>query len=254
MLSLLPLMDAPQSPAPIDFPSATAWSIIIDARDRNSPDWESSFDLLIRRYWRPVCWYLRTRLGCSRENAEDLTQEFFERLYHDPKALRGAEPERGRFRAFLKLQLRSFAIDDWRSRTAQKRGGATRVVSLDSIDEGGEDLPGFVQPGASPEEAFDRIWALGLLSSALEILREQLLREGRDIVYQALWSCTLAEPAKSYLEAAQDLGVRTVDVGHYLARARTRLRKILLRLIADSVRDEPEAQEELLDLLGVTAS
>src|SRR5262245_56589291 len=87
--------------APSVFPSVTAWSIIKGPVGSDSPGWQSRMDRLIRAYWRPVRRYLIQRWGCSPTDADDLTQEFFTRLFED-QILQKASPERGRFRAFLK--------------------------------------------------------------------------------------------------------------------------------------------------------
>ncbi len=50
-------------------------------------------------YWPPLYGYLRNR-GHRPEEAQDLTQGFFARLL-ETHAIRSADPERGRFRAFF---------------------------------------------------------------------------------------------------------------------------------------------------------
>src|SRR5574341_2378498 len=146
------------------FPNTTAWSTVIGAQDRNAPDRNLRLESLVRRYWKPVCWYLLKRWGCRPDDAADLTQEFFLRLA-EGDALRGASPERGRFRTFLKLQLRNLVVDDLRRRTAQKRGGGETAVSLDA--PGATYVLGLEWPGQSPEEQFDRVWAADLLSGTM---------------------------------------------------------------------------------------
>jgi len=230
------------------FPAATAWSVVVGARDRTSPDWESHLDALVRRYWKPVCRYLIRRWNCSPEDAADLTQEFFGRLY-ERNFLEEASPERGRFRTFLKLKLRDLVVDDIRRKSAQKRGGGARVVSLDELQRDGA---GQLEWAAlTPEEEFDRLWAAELLASALRELEGGLRAEGKAEVYRAFWSCTLAEPPKSYQECADELGVRVRDVGHYVFRARARLRKILHDLACELVEKKEDAAEEVAHLLGL---
>src|SRR5688572_16870589 len=103
--------DVPTGPAP--FPGQTAWSVVLGAASRSSPEWEKHFGTLVETYWRPVFWYLTRQWNCSREDALDLTQEFFLRLY-EKDFLEQAAPERGRFRTFLKLQMRNLVVDDLR--------------------------------------------------------------------------------------------------------------------------------------------
>src|SRR5688572_14301675 len=213
-------MDSTTPEAP-GFPAVTAWSVIVGARDRTSPDWERHLDALIRRYWKPVCRYLIRRWRCSPEDASDLTQEFFARLY-EKNFIEGASPERGRFRTFLKLKLRDLVVDDLRRKTAQKRGGLAGVVSLDALDQDRAIQP--ERAGLSPEEEFDRLWAVELLNSALTELEESMRAEKRAEQFAAFRDCTLKDPPQSYQECADALGVRVRDVGHYVFRARLRLR------------------------------
>ena len=90
--------EALSEPAP--FPGQTAWSAVLGAAARTSPDWERHFERLVQAYWGPVFWYLTRRWARSREDALDLTQEFFLRLC-EKDSLEGAAPEKGRFRTFL---------------------------------------------------------------------------------------------------------------------------------------------------------
>ena len=230
------------------FPNVTAWSIVVGARDRTSPDWERHLDALIRRYWKPVCRYLIRRWRCSPEDAADLTQEFFGRLY-EKNFIEGASPERGRFRTFLKLKLRDLVVDDLRRKTAQKRGGTAGVISLDALEQDQSLQPD--RAGLSPEEEFDRLWAVELLNSALAELDESMRAEGKADQVTAFKNCAVKDPPQSYQECADALGVRVRDVGHYVFRARLRLRKIIHDLVRDLVEKEEDIDDEVSHLLSL---
>ena len=168
---MTPSTGADSRSAPVPFPAQTAWSVVLGAAARGTPEGERHFESMVRAYWRPVFWCLVRRWGCGREDARDLTQEFFLRLY-EKDFLEQASPERGRFRTFLKLQLRNLVVDDLRRRKAQKRGGdASRVPLL--VESGAEPA----WHGLGPEEEFDRLWAADLLSLALTELEEALMKE-----------------------------------------------------------------------------
>ena len=242
-------MSASSTRAP--FPSETAWSTVLGAQDRNAPDWNHRFESLTRRYWKPVCWYLLKRWGCRPDDAADLTQEFFLRLT-EGDALRGASPERGRFRTFLKLQLRNLVVDDLRRRTAQKRGGDAPPVSLDS--PGARHVLALEWAGQSPEEQFDRVWAADLLSATLQDLKESLGASGKEKVFQAYWNCSVADPRMSYEECARALGVGVEHVRHYVFDARQSIRPMLLARVRESVERDEDAEEELAYLLKLLRS
>jgi RNA polymerase sigma factor (sigma-70 family) len=213
--------------------------MVLGAREGNSPQGKAELDRLVRRYWKPVWWYLVQRWRCSPEDAADLTQEFFARLSEE-NILRKASPERGRFRTFLKLELRDLVVDDLRRRTAQKRAPKQPILP---IEDG--DVLRVKWPGLSPEEQFDHVWAANLVSSALNDLGAKLKAEGREKVFQAYLDCAVADPPKTYKEVADATGLSVNDVGHYVFRARAELRKILLGRVLECVADAGEAEEEL---------
>lgn len=232
-----------QTPSP--FPSQTAWSVVLTARDKNSPESRSRFEMLVQTYWKPVWWFLIRRYSCSREDASDLAQEFFARLYEED-FLKDASPERGKFRTFLKLKLRDLVIDDLRRRKAQKRGGEAHFVALGLGEEGVAD-PRW--PGLTPEEEFDRVWAKCLFAAAVKELEEKLKARGKELVFRAFHTCVLATPPKTYRQCAEDLGIKETDVNNYLFAARGELRQILLRLVRESVEHEGDVDKELNALL-----
>lgn len=232
---------------PSPFPTQTAWSIILTAREKNSAESRLRLEALVRLYWKPVWWFLIRRYGCSPEDAADLTQEFFARLYEED-FLKDASPERGRFRTFLKLKLRDLFIDDLRRRKAQKRGGEAHFVALEAGEEGKADPP---WSGLTPEEEFDRMWARCLFAAAVRELEEKLKARGKEYVFRAFYNCVLAAPPKTYRQCAEDLGVKESDVTNYLFAARAQLRQILLRMVRETVEREGDAERELASLFNL---
>ena len=70
----------------------------------------SALEQMCRDYHRPVFVVLRAR-GFSEEEAEDLTQDFFLRLF-ESRAWKRAEREKGRFRSFLLGTLTHTIVED----------------------------------------------------------------------------------------------------------------------------------------------
>lgn len=194
--------------------------MILGARD------EASFNRLAEAYWKPVCGYLARRWNLAPEDAADLAQEFFLRLFAEDE-LKQASPDRGRFRTFLKLKLHDLVIDDLRRRTAQKRGGGFKPVPLDGLH----------WAGLSPDEAFDRDWASCLMSEAIARLGDAA----------AFRECVLEH--RSYREAAEKLGIKESDVRNQIFRTRARLREIARALVRESVENEAEVDEEFAYLM-----
>jgi len=77
----------------------THWSLIKDIKSDDERN-RSLAGLLIRRYWKPVYFYLR-RKGYNNEQAKDLTQGFFHEVVLSRKLVQTADPAKGRFRSLL---------------------------------------------------------------------------------------------------------------------------------------------------------
>jgi len=230
--------------APSPFPGDTAWSTILAARDRDSPECRARLGRLVSTYWRPVFWHLQRHWRLSPEDAADLAQEFFLKLFQGG-ALEKASPERGRFRTFLKMQLRDLVVDDLRRRLARKRGGGERFVPLEKDGTEAES------PGPDPEESFDRDWAACLLQDSIRALETSLREKGKDVVYRAFQQCVLLVPPRSYRECAELLGVKESDVRNYVFAARGELREIVRARIRESLTREPEVEEEFAYLMEI---
>ena len=83
--------------------ATTHWSVVLSARDRDSPRSAEALETLCRAYWYPLYAYAR-RAGHPPADAEDLTQGFFARLL-EKDYLKSAAREKGRFRTFLLMAL-----------------------------------------------------------------------------------------------------------------------------------------------------
>src|SRR5437867_8380701 len=59
--------------------TTTHWSVVLAAGQSASPAAQAALEQLCRAYWYPLYAYVRRR-GYSPEDAQDLTQSFFERL------------------------------------------------------------------------------------------------------------------------------------------------------------------------------
>lgn len=108
----------------------TRWTVVLAARDPESPHADTALETLCRAYWYPLYAYVR-RLGHPPADAEDLTQEFFCRLL-EKDWLSSADPAKGRFRTFLLVALKRFLANEWKRASRQKRGGAVPHLPLDT--------------------------------------------------------------------------------------------------------------------------
>src|SRR5262245_6278923 len=109
----------------------THWSVVLAAGDTASPQSAEALEKLCRTYWLPLYAYVR-RSGRSPEEAEDMTQAFFEHFLQS-KAVSRADPQRGRFRTFLLTSLQNFIANEWRRARAEKRGGGRALLAWDEL-------------------------------------------------------------------------------------------------------------------------
>ncbi|MCB1132872.1 MAG: RNA polymerase subunit sigma-24, partial [Verrucomicrobiae bacterium] len=84
----------------------TRWTLVGDAARSGDTQARDALGTLFGIYWKPLYRYIR-RLGRSPEDAEDLVQGFWLHLL-EGNGLRLADPERGRFRAFMLGALKNF--------------------------------------------------------------------------------------------------------------------------------------------------
>lgn len=83
-----------------------------------------ALESLCGSYFYPVSVFIRRR-GYSYEQAQDLTQDFFLRIW-DGAFFERANPSKGRFRSFLLGAVQNFLSDASDREKAQKRGERSR--------------------------------------------------------------------------------------------------------------------------------
>ena len=81
----------------------THWSTVLHAGGVDSPAARAALERLCAAYWYPLYARVRRR-GHGRDDAADLTQEFFAVLLRR-NSLAHVGPEKGRFRTFLLKSL-----------------------------------------------------------------------------------------------------------------------------------------------------
>ena len=144
----------PRSADPFGSPR---WSVVLAAGEEGTAAREA-LESLCQTYWLPG--YVRRR-AANADDAQDLTQAFFAMLLEN-RAFGAADSARGRFRAFLLTSLRNFLANEHERATALKRGGGKAVISLDA-GAAEQYLVRDAQRTLTPEQEFERRWALALL-------------------------------------------------------------------------------------------
>lgn len=238
--------------SPKNFPD-TRYSVVRAIRDGDSATRERALDQIIECYWKPVYKHLRVRWREGHDEARDLTQSFFTSAL-EKELFERYDPERSRFRTFLRISLDGFAANERKARTRLKRGGNARVESLDFDSVEGElrgiDLPGDLDA----EQFFLREWIRGFFELSVADLQEQLLAEGKTLHVRIFQRYDLAPDAgtrPTYHGIAEELGMPVSQVTNYLAVARRRFRTIVLERLRGLTTNEAEFRDEARALLGI---
>ena len=232
------------------FPT-TSWNLIRRAANLDAHDSRAALAALCEAYWEPLYAFLRRR-GCSKEDAEDLVQGFFARLL-EANRLDQLTPERGSFRGFVLVALKNFVSTTRAGGRAFKReGGRPHLPFTLDLDDGEHRYAQESAIQRSPEETYERRWALTLLSNVLGYLRVEKEKAGELELFQSLEGFLpggLQEA--SYESVAAKLKMTSGAVKVAVHRLRKRYRELLRAEISNLVNESSEVDEELRYLHGV---
>jgi RNA polymerase sigma-70 factor (ECF subfamily) len=238
----------PASTASGDIFATTHWTVVLAAGRRHTPQSDGALEELCRTYWFPLYAYVRRR-GHNKEDSEDLTQAFFARFL-EKNYLAGLNAERGRFRAFLLASLKHFLANEWDKSQRQKRGGGVTPLSLDwQTADTQFQVAAANEP--SPDQAFDREWALALLAKVIGRLQTECEKDGQGKQFAELKIfLTAGKGAVPHADAAKKLGMDETAVRVAVHRLRKRYRALLRDEISQTLADESQVDDELQALFG----
>ena len=220
---------------------------MLAAGRKHTPQSDTALEQLCKTYWFPLYAYVRRR-GHSKEDAEDLTQAFFAKFL-EKNYLDGLSAERGRFRAFLLASLKHFLANEWDKSQRQKRGGGATHLSLDwkTADTQFQVAANV----ASPEQEFDREWAVALLAKVIQRLQTECEVEGRAKQFNELKSFLSANKKDVlYANAATRLKLEEGAIRVAVHRLRKRYRQLLTDEIAQTLSDPAQVEEEMRALFA----
>lgn len=227
----------------------TQWSQVLAARDGADTEARQALSALCEAYWYPLYAFVR-RQGYSAEKSRDLTQSYFAYLL-DREILGQVDPAAGRFRSFLLATLKNFLSHEREKASALKRGGGAQTVSMDAVEA--EDRYHF-EPGddLTPEQIFERRWALTVVERSLERLQQETSQSAQPGLFHHLkGSLTGERPRTPYRDVATKLGMTEGAVRGTVYRMRRRLGRFLREEIGQTVADPDEIDAEVKHLLMV---
>jgi DNA-directed RNA polymerase specialized sigma24 family protein len=240
--------------APRAFPT-TRGSVLAALAGADAEARSHAFDALVTAYWRPAYVHLRLKWGWNREDAEDLTQEFFTRAMLQG-FLADYDPARSRFRTFLRGCLDHLAANARRDTQRLRRGGGSAHLPLD-YDGAERDLALAAPHGPDdPDTRFHLEWLRGLFSGAVADLEAQCMKGGHELRFR-IFSRHDLEPSDearrpSYRALADEFGVPPTQVNNHLAWARRHFRQQVLERLREVCGSETEFRAEARELFGHT--
>jgi len=229
--------------------ATTHWSTVLAAGDSASPDSREALEKLCRTYWYPLYAFVR-RQGHSSEDAKDLVQGFLLYLL-ERHVLDKARPELGRFRSFLLGCLKNYLAQQTDRVRAEKRGGNRQFLPLDAA-EAESRLRTEPARQVTPETLFDQKWGVTILAQALKSVDADYSRSGQARVFQQLHPFLQGDCARlAYREAAEALGIAEPAVRMAVTRLRRRYRDALRSVVAETVSDPKDIDDELRYLIRI---
>lgn len=216
---------------------------MLAANQGDSPVACAALEKLCRSYWQPLYSFVR-RKGYSEADAQDLTQDFFQRLL-ERKYLKLADRGRGKFRTFLLNSLQHFLVNEWERAHTVKRGGGRTILSWDAATAEAQ-YQADAATQLTPEKLYERRWAATVLQHVLSRLREEAVAAGKGDSFEKMKQFFWGEAGSgSYAELAAAQGLTENAARVAMHRLRQRYRQLLTAEIAQTVAHPDEIEEEI---------
>jgi RNA polymerase sigma-70 factor (ECF subfamily) len=214
-----------------------------------TPAAQKALETLCRTYWRPLYGFVR-RQGLTREEAQDLVQEFFARLL-EHRNLEAVRREKGRLRSYLLVSVKRFLASE-RQRAAGARRYATGLhIPLEELIES-EAADFELAETWSPDRLYERHWALAVLEQVLGRLESEYRAAGNAALFDRLKEFLVGERGRpTQAEIASELGMTENAVKQAFHRLRQRYRVLLREEIAHTVAQPGDVEDELRHLVSV---
>ena len=228
--------------------TTTNWSVVLAAQTRSAAA-DAALEKLCRVYWPPIYSFVR-REGRSVEDAQDLTQAFFERLL-ERRDFDAVRREKGRLRSYLLASLKHFLINERSRAMSIKRGAGQAVISLDDViaRERKDPEPADV---LTADKIYERRWALTVLEQVLARMSEEYKAAGNSKLFERFRQILADEPdGVSQAKIAEELGMTENAVKQAYHRFRQRYRECLREEIAHTVAAPGDVEDELRHLIAV---
>jgi len=249
------LVTMASTPGPLFFPPAsdraletggfhtTRWTQVARAK-QSSDEGREALRALCAAYYSPVLVFLR-REGRDPDAARELAHEFFERIL-EGDAIAGADRMQGRFRSYLLGAVKHFLGHRREAEQRLRRGAGVKPLSIELETEDspvlaiadGENLP--------PDAAFDRQWALTVLTRSLRLLRQECETAGCAELFNQLQPWLTGEAGHGDQAAlAVKLGMNMNSLKSAVRRLKQRFRALVKTEIGSTLEDGASVDDEM---------
>lgn len=223
---------------PSHFPT-TDWQLVSRGRD--------AVESIFNRYRPALRLHLLIHRQVPEHKADDLLQGFVTSEWFEHDLIGRADPQRGRFRALLRVALNRFVGQEYRKEQAQKRAGSHTQTDVDSVNIRQKENA----------DVFDLEWARQILSQALKNMKAKCLSSDKMEVWtvfnqRVLGPLLHGEEAATYQDLCKTLGLRSpLLASNLLVTAKRMYTRHLRSVIAEYVDNESEIDDEIHDLLRI---
>jgi RNA polymerase sigma-70 factor (ECF subfamily) len=226
----------------------TQWTLVLQAGSDDSVIAAGALAELCQRYWFPIYAWVR-RSGYPHADAADLTQSFFARIIEN-NVLAGLSPaEAARFRSFLLTSLKNFLISHWQSANRQKRGGGSRIISLD--DTADELYCSELTDHPTPDRLFDKRWAMSVVQLVLDRMGAEFIATEKPELFDPLKGTLTGDKLeRPYAEVARSFGLSEGAIKVAVHRMRKRFGELLRAEVAETVGDDIDVKDEVRHLIN----
>lgn len=229
----------------------TRHSVIERMRSADTDTRRQAFGDLVEGYWKPLYKYLRIHWQATHDVAQEWTQAFFSEALQK-EWLSRYQPEKARFRTFIRLCVDRFVMNARQSASRVKRGGNVEVLSLDFPSAEEEMVQHRLTAAPDAEEFFRQEFVRTLFERAVSKVRSEYAALGRDVPLTLFERYDIdPSPDVSYASLAQEFGLTPAQVTNYLAQVRRSFRRHALDALRALCGTHDEYRREARELLGV---
>ncbi len=201
---------------------------------------------LAGRFWYPVYIYVR-RCGHAPEAAGNIARGFLQQLLREVND-HGAQPSQGHYRSYLLTRLYTFLA----AGHAGNEDSATEPAMPTDLEERYQRDH---LDQLSPEQSYQRAFALQLLHRTLRRLSGEARQTGHLPMFELLEQFLARDPAPGeYDSIATRLRVRPLTLVMALKRMRQRFRELAAEELADTVASAEDLAGEQDALLAVMSA